>query len=118
MQTILAVAGIGLAFTVLPRIVVDAVATAIGVALVARSDLIGRDLLAMRAAAGGAMPSDAVASRTARRLMRAHLRLAMRQTELASLLPATMARARRIAASRGARWPLGGLVTRRRSGLA
>ena len=99
-HSILLIVGGCLAATFGPRLLVDAVATAIGVLLVTRTERIRRELMQPRGPGGGDPAHDAGARRRGRRLLRAHLRLALRQTELASLLPATMARARAIAARR------------------
>lgn len=79
-----------------PRLLVSAIATMIGVIMVARSRQVWRDLLE-EGSVGMSLNYDRRPSPAARQAMRKGLRLAIAQTELRSLLPGTMARAERYA---------------------
>ncbi|MEO9131302.1 MAG: hypothetical protein ABI240_08850 [Sphingomonas sp.] len=88
---------ISLTLTIAPRLLVRIIATMIGIALVRRSRRLEQALLRTSADHRLQLDYDRPPSRPARRLMRAHLRLAIRQTELASLLPGVMEQVRSLA---------------------
>ncbi|MDK2766632.1 MAG: hypothetical protein KYX69_02820 [Sphingomonas sp.] len=85
--------------TVIARLTVDLIATAMGIVLTLRAARIRRRIIAMRSGAQATiLDFDRRPSRAQRRSMAAGLKLAIRQTELRSLFPATMERSERIAA--------------------
>ncbi|AXJ96335.1 MULTISPECIES: hypothetical protein [unclassified Sphingomonas] len=77
------------------RLLVEAIATVVGIALFAKAAGIHRRMLAMRGQCGG-LDRDARPSRSERRLMAASLELAIRQTELRSLFPQVGLRCERL----------------------
>lgn len=80
------------------RLIVDAIATVLGVMLFARTARVERRLLAM-CAEPGANDVDHQPSRAERRLMAAGLRLAIRQIEMRSLFPHIGSHCDRLAAA-------------------
>lgn len=80
----------GLAVIYLLRLVVGVAAKLLAVYLLRRSRRVGEALIRAGAAHCGTSDYDRRPSRSERRLMRAHLKLALKKTELASLLPALM----------------------------
>ncbi len=82
--------------TYLSRPMVALFATVIGVYLLRRSRSIAQALIHARATHRGRSDYDRKPGRSERRMMHAHLKLALKQAELASLLPAVMIRARSI----------------------
>ena len=81
------------------RMIVELIATMIAIVLAVRTRRVVRDILAMRDMyAGPELDFDRKPSRAERRALAAGLRLAIRQTELMSLLPHTAARAQRMVA--------------------
>lgn len=89
-----------LAVRYVPQLIVGLIATLLGIYLIRSSRMAAQALIGAGAAHRGKLDYDRKPSRSERRLMRRHLKLALRQTELASLLPGVMARARRIADGR------------------
>lgn len=90
MTTWLIIAFIALAIRYGSPLLVWPVAMALGMALARRSRRIGEQLVRARDVSGG---FDRRPTRAERRLMRAHLKLAIEQTALGSLLPGVMVRA-------------------------
>ena len=91
MTTLLIIAIIVFAVRYGPPLIVWPVAMALGMLLVCRSRWIGEQMVRARDVSGG---FDRRPTRAQRGLMRAHLKLAIDQTALASLLPGVMATAR------------------------
>ncbi|THG36806.1 hypothetical protein [Sphingomonas olei] len=81
----------------LPRIVAETVATALGVLLVVRSRRARQANLACRPASGAAVTWDERPTTTQRRALRRSLNAALDMTEFTSLLPRVAARADRLA---------------------
>lgn len=86
----------GLALNYLPRVMVNIVATAMAIHLLRRSRSVSQKLIRAGAEHRDTLDFDRRPSRSQRRLMRAHLTLAVKQTELASLLPTVMTRVRSV----------------------
>jgi len=80
------------ALPLMSRLLVAAIATLLGLSLIIRSRRVARDLLA-GANENRNLNYDRKPSRAERRAMGRGLKLALDQTELRSLFPATMARA-------------------------
>ena len=85
-----------LAVIYVPRLMVGLIATVLAIYLMRRSRILGAALIRAGAAHRDRPDYDRKPSRPERRLMRAHLKLALDQAELASVLPAIMMRARAI----------------------
>lgn len=87
----------GLALPIASRLLVAATATLLGIAMIRRSRRLEQALIHAGVDHRGRLDHDRGPSRAERRQMRAHLRLAIRQVELASLLPGAVANARHLA---------------------
>ena len=85
---------IGLSLAIAPRLIVFVFGMMIGITLVRRSRHVQRQLLRSSSDHRTRQDFDSRPSQSDRRLMRAHLKLAIRQTELASLFPGVMQQAR------------------------
>ncbi|WP_394653103.1 hypothetical protein [uncultured Sphingomonas sp.] len=83
------------AATATARLLVDLIATVMGVVLFAKAAQVRCRMLAMQGRSGDA-GGDQRLSRSERRLLAAGLKLAMRQTEFRSLLPQVAARCERL----------------------
>lgn len=92
MITIIAVSAAILAIPLMARLLVAAIATLLGAALVIRSRRIARHILS-RGIGQPNSRSDRKLSRAERRLLKQGLKLALDHTELRSLFPQSMARA-------------------------
>lgn len=94
MSIIVAFVLIGLGLAIAPRLIVFIFAPMIGVTLIRRSRQVQRELLRSSSENRSRQDFDKRPSQSDRRLMRSHLKLAIRQTELASLFPGVMQQAR------------------------
>ena len=94
MLVLIALVLIGLGLAIAPRLIVFVFALMIGVILIRRSRQVQRALLRSSSDHRTRQDFDSRPSQSDRRLMRAHLKLAIRQTELASLFPGVMQQAR------------------------
>lgn len=81
------------ALVYLPRLLAWSVSLLIGVVLIRQSRRMARKLVRLGTQDRDQLSFDSRPSRSERRLMRNHLRLAVQLTELTSLLPSVMARA-------------------------
>lgn len=88
-----------LAIRIVPVVLVDIAATAIGIFIIWRCRVLARQLLAQRHANPSPASAYARPSRRQRRIAARALRWSLRRTELMSLLPLIDARAERVVAA-------------------